>query len=113
MKKDLIFSPILLAIGIVLALLRVTHMPIHIAASVLGVVVLVAYTVVTKKEWKLPAVEVIMRLFYGIALVTGGVLMKVHSVPVLSALHKISAVSFVLLLVFLFVHKLLAKRRGR
>ena len=76
MKKDLIFAPILLVIGALLCLLRVTGMTGHIAISVIGIVALAVYTVLTKKEWKIPALEIIMRAFYGIALITGIVIMN-------------------------------------
>ena len=49
MKKDLIFAPILLLIGVLLFLLRATGMTAHIAFSVIGVLALIAYTVLTKK----------------------------------------------------------------
>ena len=55
MKKDLIFAPILLVIGILFGLLKVTGMTAHIVISVVGAVALVAYTLLTKKEWKIPA----------------------------------------------------------
>lgn len=63
MKKDLIFAPIILLIGVLLFLLRATGMTAHIAISVLGVLVLIAYTVLTKKDWKIPAHEILMRAF--------------------------------------------------
>ena len=75
MKKDLIFAPILLLIGVALCLLRLTGMTAHIVVSVVGVVALVVYTVLAKKKWKLPALEIIMRAFYGIALISGVVMM--------------------------------------
>ena len=74
MKKDLIFSPILLIVGVALFLLRFTGMPIHIAISVVGAIALVLYTVLTKKEWKIPALEIVMRALYGVALISGVVI---------------------------------------
>ena len=110
MKKDLIFAPIMLVIGILLFLLRATGMTAHIIISVLGLVTLVVYAIATKKQWKIPALEVLMRVFYGIALITGIVMMKVHGVAVLGIVHKAGAALFALLLVVLFVHKLVAKK---
>lgn len=110
MKKDLIFAPIMLAIGILLFLLRATGMTAHIIISVLGLVTLVVYAIATKKEWKIPALEVLMRVFYGIALITGIVMMKVHGIAALGIVHKAGAALFALLLVVLFVHKLVAKK---
>ena len=110
MKKDLIFAPIMLMIGILLFLFRATGMTAHIIISILGVVILVIYAIATRKEWKIPALEVLMRVCYGIALITGIVMMKVHGVAALGIVHKAGAALFVLLLVALFVHKLAAKK---
>lgn len=110
MKKDLIFAPVMLAVGILLFLLRATGMTAHIVISVFGIAALAAYTVATKKEWKLPALEILMRAAYGIALITGIVLMKVHGIAALAIVHKACAALFVLLLVVLFVHKMISKK---
>lgn len=112
MKKDLIFAPAMLVIGIVLFLLRATGMTAHIVVSVIGVLVLIAYAVLTRKEWKIPALEIIMRVFYGIALITGIVIMNVHGIVALAVVHKVSAVLFLVLLVFLFVHKAVSNQRA-
>ena len=112
MKKDLIFAPAMLVIGILLFLLRATGMTAHIVVSVIGVLVLIAYAVLTRKEWKIPALEIIMRVFYGIALITGIVIMNVHGIVALAVAHKVSAVLFLVLLVFLFVHKAVSNQRA-
>ena len=109
MKKDLIFAPILLVVGVLLFLLKATGMPMHIAISVVGAVALVGYTVLTKKEWKIPALEVIMRAFYGIALISG-IVLKIQSIFALAIVHKAAAALFVVTLVILFVHKMIAKK---
>lgn len=108
MKKDLIFAPIMLVIGVLLFLLRATGMTVHIIISLLGVVTLVIYMIATKKEWKIPALEILMRVCYGIALITGIVMMKVHGVAALGIVHKAGAALFAVLLIVLFVHKLVA-----
>ena len=54
MKKNLIFTPIMLLVAIALFLLRATGMTAHIAISVAGIAVLIAYTVLTKKQWRIP-----------------------------------------------------------
>ena len=108
MKKDFIFAPILLVIGVLLGLLKVTGLTAHIVISVLGIAALVAYSVLTKKEWKLPALEIAMRACYGVALITGIIIMNVAGVVVLAVMHKIFAAAFVVLLAALFVQKLLA-----
>ena len=112
MKKDLIFAPIMLVIGILLFLLRATGMTVHIAISVVGIFVLIAYAVLTKKDWKIPALEIIMRVFYGIALITGIVIMNVHGIAALAVIHKASAALFVVTLVVLFVHKLIQSKKA-
>ena len=110
MKKDMIFAPIMLAIGVLLFLLKATGMTAHIVIAVAGVLVLAAYTAAAKKEWKSSALEILMRVFYGIALITGIVIMNVHGVAALAVIHKIGAAAFVVLLVVLFVMKLRAKK---
>ena len=110
MKKDLIFTPVLLAVGIMLFLLKATGIAAHIAISVVGVAALIAYSVLTKKEWKIPALEIIMRLCYGIALVSGIVIMNVAGIAAIAVAHKVTAALFVVLLLVLFVIKLLAKK---
>ena len=111
MKRDLIFAPILLLIGVALCLLRLTGMTAHIAVSVVGVVALVVYTALTKKEWKLPALEIIMRAFYGIALISGVVMMNVHGIAAITIMHKVSAVLFMALIVVLVSYKLATKKK--
>ena len=112
MKKDLIFAPIMIALGAALFLLRFTGMPAHIAISVAGVAVLVVYAVLTKKEWKIPALEIGMRVFYAIALISGIVIMNVHGILALSIIHKATAAIFAVALVFLFVHKLITSKKA-
>ena len=112
MKKDLIFAPIMLLVGIALFLLERTGMPAHIAISAVGVLVLVVYSVVTKKEWKIPALEIIMRAFYGIALISGVVILNVHGIAALAVVHKVSAVVFLALLVVLLVSKAVSNKKA-
>jgi hypothetical protein len=112
MKKDLIFAPAMLLIGALLFLLRATGMTAHIAVSVIGVLVLVVYAVLTKKEWKIPALEIIMRAFYGIALITGIVIMNVHGIAALAIIHKASAVLFMVLMIVLLVHKVATNKKA-
>ena len=111
-KKDLIFSPILLVIGVLLFLLRATGMSAHIAISVIGVLVLIAYAVATKKEWKIPSLEILMRVCYGIALITGIVIMNVQRIAVLAMIHKASTVLFMVLLIVLLTHKVVTNKKA-
>ena len=110
MKKELIFAPILLVVGILLGLLRATGLTVHIIISVVGAVVLVLYTIATKKNWKLPAVEITMRGAYGIALISG-ILLRIKYLSVFAIIHKITAVLFLVLLIVLFVYKLIKDKR--
>ena len=112
MKKDLIFAPILLVIGVLLALLKTTGMPIHIAVSVVGAVVLGVYTVLTKKDWKVPAFEIGMRASYGVALITG-IILKIKYIAFLGIIHKIFAIAFVVLLIVSFAQKMVANKKNK
>ena len=112
MKKDLFFAPILLFVGVALFLLRFTGMSAHIAISIAGLILLVVYTVLTRREWKIPALEIIMRAFYGIALITGVVIMNVHGIVALSVIHKTSAVLFMALIIVLLIHKVVTNKKA-
>ena len=112
MKKDLIFAPIMLLIGVLLFLLRATGMTAHIVISVIGVLALIAYTVLTKKELKIPALEILMRAFYGVALINGIVIMNVHGIVALSIIHKACAVLFMVLVIVLFTHKAVTNKKA-
>ena len=109
MKKNILFLISMLLVVVALFLLRATGMTAHIAVSVVGLVLLIAYTVATKKEWKNPALEILQRVCYGIALITGVVLMNVHGIAAVSIIHKISAVLFVILLADVEIHKAIKK----
>ena len=110
MKKDLIFAPILLIVGVVLFMLKLTGLPAHIAISAVGIVALIAYTVLTKKEWKIIPLEIGMRASYGIAIITGIVIMNVSGLLALAIIHKVFAVIFVIALVVLTATKLNKKK---
>jgi len=109
MKKNLLFIIPMIVVAVLLFMLRATGMKVHIAVSVAGLVLLIAYTLATKKEWKCPALEILQRVCYGIALITGVVLMNVHGIAAISIIHKVSAVLFVVLLVVTEIHKEIKK----
>ena len=111
MKKDLIFAPIMLLVGVALFLLRFTGMPAHIAISVFGILVLAAYTVATKKEWKIPALEIVMRAFYGIALISGIVINCAYR-SFGAIVHKASGALFVVALLALLVYKAVTAKKS-
>lgn len=113
MKKDLIFAPILVLVYALLFLYDFIGGGAHIAIAIIGAFVLAIYTSATRKEWKIPALEILMRAFYGIALITGIVLLNVEGVVALGLVHKISATLFVALLVVLFALKLIAKKASK
>ena len=110
MKKDLIFAPILLIVGVVLFMLKLTGLPAHIAISAVGIFALIAYTVLTKKEWKIIPLEIGMRASYGIAIVTGIVIMNVSGLLALAIIHKVFAAVFVIALAVLTATKLAKKK---
>ena len=105
MKKKLLFLIPMIIVAVLLFMLRATGMKVHIAVSVVGLVLLIAYTLATKKEWRNPALEILQRVCYAIALITGVVLMNVHGIAAISIIHKISAVLFVILLIVCEIQK--------
>ena len=105
MKKDFIFAPIMIVVGILLFLLSATGMIAHIVISALGVACLIVYAVLTRKEWKIPALEIAMRAMYGISLIFG-IVIKVNHISGLAIAHKVTAGLFLAMLVVLFIHKI-------
>ncbi|MBR5241581.1 MAG: hypothetical protein IKV20_00445 [Clostridia bacterium] len=112
MKKDLIFAPIMLLLGAALFFLAFTGMPVHIAISIVGALVLAVYTVLTRKEWRIPALEIVMRAFYGIALISGIVVMNVQGIAAIAIVHKVSAVLFLVSLIALLASKTFFGKRA-
>ena len=109
MKKNVLFLVPMLIVAVLLFMLRATGMKVHIAVSLVGLVLLVTYTLLAKKEWRNPALEILQRVCYAIALITGVVLMNVHGIAAISIIHKISAVLFVILLICAEIHKAIKK----
>ena len=109
MKKNLLFIIPMVVVAALLFMLRATGLKAHIAVSVVGLVILIAYTLATKNEWRNPVLEILQRVCYGIALITGVVLMNLHGIAVASIIHKISAVLFVIFLVVTEIHKAIKK----
>ena len=106
MKKDLVFSVLLLVIGIMLFMLKATGMTAHIAVSVVGLAILVAYAVTTKKNWrKCPALEILHRVCYAIALISGIALKGGCTFAPMPIAHKVGAVLFMVLLIVTEIHK--------
>ena len=108
MKKNLIFLISMVIVSVLLFLLRYTGLVPHIVVSVIGLVLMISLTVKNTKSWKIPALEVIMRFEYLVAIVTGGLIMKIQ-IPALSIAHRIGAVIFVILLLILYIPKVIKK----
>ena len=105
MNKNRFFLIAMVVVSALLALLRMTGLTAHIIVSVVGLAIMIPITLATRKEWKIPALEVIMRVMYLVAIVTGGALMKVHGVAALGVVHKIGAAAFAILLLVLYLPK--------
>ena len=107
--KNKLFFGIMLIISILLFLLRVTGLTAHIAISVLGVVLLIAFMIVSKKEWKNPVPEILLRVLFAVAFISGILLMRISGVAAIAIVHKAAAVGFAVVLLALYVPKLLKK----
>ena len=105
MKKNLMFVVPMVVVAVLLFMLRKTGMDVHIAVSVIGLAILVAYAVATKKAWKCPALEILHRVCYAIALISGIALKGGCTFVAMPASHKIGAILFVVLLLVTEIHK--------
>ena len=109
MKKKVLFLIPMVIVAVLLFMLRATGMTAHIALSVVGLVVLVAYVIATKKEWKCPALEILHRVCYAIALISGIALKGGCTFAAMPIAHKVGAVLFVVLLIVTEIHKSIKK----
>ena len=109
MIKNIIFVVLMAVVSVLLSMLEMTGMAVHIAISVVGLILLVVYALTTKKTWKCPALEVIGRVFYAIALITGVVIMNVHGIVALNIIHRACATLFVVIFAVTEIHKAIKK----
>ena len=107
MNKNRIFLISMTAVSILLFLLRFTGMTAHIIVSAVGLAVMIPLTVQTRKDWKIPALEIVMRVLYFAAIVSGGII-KGGIAPI-SVPHIICAVLFAILLLVLYIPKAIKK----
>ena len=113
MIKNVLFLIPIFVVSVLLTMFETTGMKAHIILSVAGLLVLVAYTVATKKSWKNPSVEIVGRVFYAVALITGIVLMNVHGVAVVSIIHKVCATLFAIVFGVNEIYKIIKKLQQR
>ena len=112
MNKNRIFLIGMFLVGVLLFLLRVTGLTPHIIVSVVGLAIMIPLTLASRKDWKIPALEIIMRAGYGIALISGIVIKNVHGIVALALIHKVSAVLFLAMLVVLLVSKAASNKKA-
>ena len=105
MKKNVLFLIPMIIIAVLLFMLRATGMAVHIAVSAIGLVILVAYALTTKKTWKCPALEILHRVCYALALISGIALKGGCTFVAMPIAHKVGAVLFALLLIVTEIHK--------
>ena len=109
MKKNLMFVIPMVVVAALLFMLRATGMTAHIALSAIGLVVLVAYALATKKSWKCPALEILHRVCYAIALISGIALKGGCTFVAMPMAHKAGAILFVVLLIATEIYKAVKK----
>lgn len=109
MKKNAIFFALMLIVSAVLFMWKTVGTPVHIAAAVAGIAILVVSAVMTKKQWKHPVGEILMRVLFAVAVVTGILVLRIAGVPAIAIVHKISAAAFVLTFMVTYVLKFVKK----
>lgn len=107
--KNKAFFFLMLAVSVLLFLLRMTGMTAHIVLSLVGIAALVASAVITKKDWTKPALEVLLRVFFAVAVISGIVILKIAAIPAAAIAHKVAAAAFVVVLLILNLPKLCKK----
>ena len=77
----------------------------HIIVAVLGLGIMIYFTMKMKNEWTNPPLEGLMRLVYLSNMISGAAQMRVPEVPTLDMLHKACAALFLFLLLVLSIPK--------
>ena len=100
----------MLVISSLLFALKFTGMGIHVALGIGACVITIIYTLLIRKKLKEYSkksivVEVAMRVFLAIALITGFLLKPLGAFVVTSIIHKLSAVVFVILFLLINIKK--------
>lgn len=103
-------------VSILLFLLKFTGMNIHIFLGIAGLILTIVYTLMIKKDFKeytktSVVIEVLMRVFYAIALISGFLLKIIEVKLIVAKVHKIAAVIFSILLLITSIKKLMAKKQ--
>ena len=104
----ILYAIFMIAISILLFALKLTGMKIHIALGVAACIITIVYTILTRKKVKENfniVLEIAMRVFLAIALVSGFLLKPFRTIFVISIIHKLSAIVFVIVLLIINVKK--------
>lgn len=91
LKKILFyFIPMGVVVGVLMTV-KSTGIVFHIAAAMAGAGILIFNTIKTRKEWRVPVIEIIFRSLYVVACISGVVAMFMQDGVVVSLIHKVSA----------------------
>ena len=104
MKMNRFFLFSMIAVSLLLFVLT-SDMTAHIVVSVLGLVIMILFTLKTKGEWTNTSLESLMRIVYLSNMISGAARMQVPGVSTLDMLHKACAVLFLFLLLVLYIPK--------
>ena len=116
MIGTILYTIIMLTISVLLFALKFTGMKIHIILGIGACVITIIYTLLIKRKLKESTkknivIEVLMRVFLALALITGFLLKPFGGIVVISIIHKISAIVFVILLSLINIKKIFSQQR--
>ena len=116
MKKTILYFICMIIISSLLFLLKITGMKLHIVLGILALLITIVYTLLIRKEFKEYSkksiiMEILMRVSLAIALVTGFLLKPLGTVVIISIIHKISAVTFAIILLVINIKKILFDKK--
>ena len=115
MIKTILYAIFMTIISILLFLLKVTGMKLHIALGILAVIITIVYTLLIRKNLKEYSkkslvMEILMRICLAVALISGFLLKPFKAVFVISIIHKMAAIFFVILLFVININKIFIKK---
>ena len=104
MKMNRFFLFSMIAVSLLLLVLG-ADMTAHIAVAVLGLAIMIFFTLKMKNEWTNSSLESLMRVVYLSNMISGAALMQVHGISTLEMIHKACAALFLFLLLALYIPK--------
>ena len=116
MLKTILYTVFMVIISVLLFLLKITGMKMHIVLGILALIITIVYTLLIKKDLKELSkknivMEILMRVCFAVALITGFLLKPFGTFLIISIIHKFAAIIFVVMLLVINIRKIFIDKK--